>query len=345
MIQQQMELDCPFRALELSPVEQRRAQIDHRGIQAHQGVLEAKRLATPTDGQGPAADPAADGKPARTAARDGVRWHRQEVERLGYPDSEITQFAFATGQTAADFPQAVRPTQLGNTKEIETIVAKAVEHNLLLRDNRRLVEELRRTNAELEERVKERTRQLEQRALELEEANRKISDLVYLDPLTGVANRRSLDATLAREVERVSRLGLSLTVIMVDVDHFKVVNDTLSHAMGDKVLQALASTMAGLLRPYDLVARYGGEEFLIMMPGTSLKNGVLAAERLRAAVSRIAIEGLTQQITASFGVATLLPKQPSDSLVGRADKAMYLAKQKGRNRVETAGEAEEGAGQ
>ena len=236
-------------------------------------------------------------------------------------------------------------TKPWNTKEIETIVAKAVEHNLLLRDNRRLVEELRRNNAELEERVKERTRQLEQRALELEEANRKISDLVYLDPLTGVANRRSLDATLAREIERVSRLGLSLTVIMVDVDHFKAVNDTLGHAMGDKVLQALAATLSGLLRPYDLVARYGGEEFLIMMPGTTLKNGALAAERFRAAVSRIAIEGLSQQITASFGVATLLPGQPSDSLVERADKAMYLAKQKGRNRVETAGEAEEGEGQ
>lgn len=235
-------------------------------------------------------------------------------------------------------------TKPWNTKEIETIVAKAVEHNLLLRDNRRLVEELRRTNAELEERVKERTRQLEERAMELEEANRKISNLVYLDPLTGVANRRSLDATLAREIERVSRLGLPLTIIILDVDHFKAVNDTFGHAVGDKVLQAIGATLSGLLRPYDLVARYGGEEFLIMMPGTTLKNGALAAERFRAAVSEIAIEGLSRQITASFGVATLLPGYPSDSLVERADKAMYLAKQKGRNRVETVEENGNGEG-
>lgn len=233
-------------------------------------------------------------------------------------------------------------TKPWNTMEIETIVAKAVEHNLLLRDNRRLVEELRRTNAELEERVKERTRQLEQRAMELEEANRKISDLVYLDPLTGVANRRSLEATLTREIERVSRLSLPLTVIMADVDHFKAVNDTFGHAMGDKVLQAMGATLPGLLRPYDLIARYGGEEFLIMMPGTTLKNGALAAERFRVAVSEIAIEGLSQQITASFGVATLLPGHPPDCLVERADKAMYLAKQKGRNRVETIGETGNG---
>ncbi len=82
-----------------------------------------------------------------------------------------------------------------------------------------------------------------------------------------------------------------------------------------------------------------------MMPETTSKNGALAAERFRAAVSEIEVQGLTRQITASFGVATLLPGQPSDSLVERADKAMYLAKQKGRNRVETAGENKEGAGQ
>ena len=140
-------------------------------------------------------------------------------------------------------------------------------------------------------------------------------------------------------------LGLPLTIIMADVDHFKAVNDTFGHAMGDRVLQAIGATLPGLLRPYDLVARYGGEEFLIMMPGTTLENGALAAERFRAAVSAIAIEGLSQQITASFGVATLLPGHLPDTLVGRADKAMYLAKQKGRNRVETIGEKGNGEGQ
>jgi len=229
-------------------------------------------------------------------------------------------------------------TKPWNNKEIGTVVTKALEHNLLLRDNHRLVEELRRNNAELEARVKERTMQLEQRALELEAANEEISRLVYLDPLTGVANRRSLDATLAREIERVSRLGSPLTVILLDVDHFKSVNDTFGHAMGDKVLQAIAATVAGLLRPYDLVARYGGEEFLVMMPGVDQKNGEIAAERFRLAINAITIDGISQKITASFGVATLLVGQPAHTFFQKADRAMYRAKQNGRNRVETADE-------
>lgn len=229
-------------------------------------------------------------------------------------------------------------TKPWDNKEIETVVAKALEHNLLLRDNRRLVEELRRSNAELEERVKERTMQLEQRALELEAANEQISRLVYIDPLTGVANRRSLDITLAREIERVSRLGQPLTVVLLDVDHFKSVNDTFGHAMGDKVLQAIAATVSGLLRPYDLIARYGGEEFLVMMPGVTQENGEVAADRFRLAISAITIDGFSQNITASFGVATLLAGQPSHTLFERADKAMYRAKQNGRNRVELANE-------
>lgn len=225
-------------------------------------------------------------------------------------------------------------TKPWNNKEMEAIIAKAMEYSFLLRDNRRLVEELRRVNAELEGRVKERTAQLEQRALELEKANQKISEMAYLDPLTGVANRRSLDETMAREIERVDRLGLPLTVILLDVDHFKSINDTFGHAMGDKVLQSIASKISDLIRPYDLIARYGGEEFLIMMPGVSIKDGGLAADRFRVAISAITIEGISRRVTASFGVATLLPGHPAYKLFERADTALYRAKQNGRNCVE-----------
>ncbi|MBC7962643.1 MAG: diguanylate cyclase [Steroidobacteraceae bacterium] len=220
------------------------------------------------------------------------------------------------------------------SNEMEVVIAKAVEHNFLLRDNRRLVEELLQSNAVLEVRVKERTIELEQRALELEEANRKISKLVYLDPLTGVANRRSLDETLAREVERGARLGLPLTVAMLDVDHFKTVNDTFGHAMGDKVLQSIAQAVSSQARPYDLVARYGGEEFLIMMPGATLHDGGVAAERFRAAIEELSIEDFPRRVTASFGVATHMPGHSSNSLFERADTALYRAKQGGRNCVE-----------
>jgi len=260
---------------------------------------------------------------ARLVDSDAVR-----ILLTGYADIEAVVQAVNDGQI---FFYLTKPW---SNKEMESVVAKAVEHNFLLRDNRRLVEELRQINAELEDRVKERTVQLEQRALELEEANRKISELVYLDPLTRVANRRSLDETLAREVERGARLGLPLTVVLLDVDHFKSVNDSFGHAMGDKVLQSIASTLLANSRPYDLVARYGGEEFLVMMPGDNLEDGGMVAERFRNAISDILIDGFISKVTASFGVATLIPGQPSNSLIGRADQAMYRAKQNGRNRVE-----------
>jgi diguanylate cyclase (GGDEF)-like protein len=225
-------------------------------------------------------------------------------------------------------------TKPWRNSELEAVIARGMEHHFLLRDNRRLMKELLRMNAELEDKVKERTLQLEQRAFELEEATRKISELVYLDPLTGVANRRSLDETLVREAERGARLGLPLTAIMVDVDHFKRINDTFGHAMGDKVLQSIAYTISSRVRPYDLVARYGGEEFLILLPAITLKDCGGFAERFRVAISTMTIEGFTRKVTASFGVATLLPGQPSQTLFERADRALYQAKQNGRNRIE-----------
>jgi diguanylate cyclase (GGDEF)-like protein len=217
--------------------------------------------------------------------------------------------------------------------EMDTVITRAIEHNRLLKANRHLVEELRLSNAELEQRVTERTAELEQRAKELEEANRKISELAYLDPLTGVANRRSLEKIFAREVERGVRLGLPITAAMFDIDHFKSVNDTFGHAMGDRVLQFIAQTVSAQARPYDLVARYGGEEFLILMPGISLEQGKTAAERFRASIQAIRIADFPKSVTASFGVACLLPGQPPELLFDRADRALYQAKQNGRNRV------------
>lgn len=246
----------------------------------------------------------------------------------GYADIEAVIQAVNQGQI---FFYLTKPWR---SDEMAAVIARAMEHNFLRRDNRHLIEELRHINAELEERVKERTVQLEQRALELEEANRKISGLVHLDPLTNVANRRRSDETFIREVERGARLRFPLTIILLDVDHFKQVNDTFGHAMGDKVLQSIARAVSGMVRSYDLLARYGGEEFLIMMPSATLREGVVAAERFRAAISAMTIEGFSRKVTASFGVATLLPGHPAQTLFERVDRALYRAKQNGRDRVE-----------
>lgn len=152
--------------------------------------------------------------------------------------------------------------------------------------------------------------------------------------MTNVANRRSLNEILVREVDRGARLDLPITVILADVDHFKQVNDTFGHAMGDKVLHAIAQTLVTQVRQYDLVARYGGEEFLVLLPGVALQDGRTAAERFRVAISKITMAEFPQQVTASFGVASLLPGQAVNTLFDRVDKALYRAKENGRNRVE-----------
>jgi diguanylate cyclase (GGDEF)-like protein len=206
-----------------------------------------------------------------------------------------------------------------------------MEHHHLLRENKRLVEELRSINARLEERIKDRTLLLEQRALELEEANREISDLVYIDPLTGTANRRRLDETMSREIERSLRLNLPLTVILLDIDHFKKVNDSLGHAVGDKVLCAIAQLLMKSVRQYDLVARYGGEEFLIMMPGTVLTNGAASAEPFRKAINGLSEPDVPKKVSASFGVAELKHNETGKIIFERADRALYRAKEGGRN--------------
>lgn len=246
----------------------------------------------------------------------------------GYADIQAVIQAVNEGKI---FFYLTKPWQ---SHELDAVIASAVEHNLLLKEKRILIRELRRINAELEDRVKKRTTELEQRARELEAANRKISDLAYIDPLTGIANRRRLDETLIREASRGNRLGIAITGILADVDHFKSVNDTFGHAMGDKVLQAIARSLLALARPYDLVARHGGEEFFVLLPDVTPEKGLEIAERFRYGIETMTIEGFSRQVTASFGVAGLSPGQSPDTLLDHADRALYRAKENGRNRVE-----------
>jgi len=167
------------------------------------------------------------------------------------------------------------------------------------------------------------------------------------DPLTGLWNRYALLDALEREHSRAVREGTPLAVIMVDLDHFKRVNDTYGHQAGDAVLREAAGRMQAGVRSYDLVGRYGGEEFLIVLPGTSGANAVQLAERLRAAVAQepVGHDLLRIRVTASFGVSTSGPALIADprTLIRLADEALYRAKAQGRNRVEWMKELEEEA--
>jgi len=155
------------------------------------------------------------------------------------------------------------------------------------------------------------------------------------DALTGIYNRLKINTTLQSEVSRSKRYGSPLSVILLDIDKFKSINDTFGHLEGDNVLKELATLVSANIRGNDLFARWGGEEFMILAPCLQQEQALEFAEKLRGLVAGHAFS-IRQQVTASFGVAILqLPETP-DQLTSRADSALYLAKQNGRNRVEMA---------
>ena len=183
--------------------------------------------------------------------------------------------------------------------------------------------------------------------LALEAAMVKLSQQAITDGLTGIANRRRFDEVLPREWRRAMRGGDPLSLLLIDVDHFKAFNDRLGHQGGDECLRLIAQTIAGVIRrPHDLVARYGGEEFVAVLPATSLEGAQRIAEALRAAVAAMPVPqpmmpqlaGTNAAVTVSIGVATAIPTgdtQPA-SLIDAADAALYTAKRNGRNRVSVA---------
>lgn len=169
--------------------------------------------------------------------------------------------------------------------------------------------------------------------------------LASSDGLTGLANRRSFDQALAREWTRAQRTRSPLSLLLVDVDHFKYYNDLHGHQKGDDCLRAVATAMAANLRPADVAARYGGEEFAVLMPDCAHDAALRAAERLRNAVNRTRLaHGAPEAgsfVTLSVGVATEVPidGMSSDVLVTRADQALYAAKHGGRDCVLSADKA------
>lgn len=198
------------------------------------------------------------------------------------------------------------------------------------RDLIRQNEQLRQMNVELEGLVQART-------LELVEKNRELEILSVTDKLTGLANRRKLDQVLDEELIRARRYGVVFSVLVLDLDHFKRVNDVHGHVAGDRVLEAVARILRQNTRDSDVVARMGGEEFVVVCPHSSLERGCLVAEKIRSAVETHDFSGIGR-VTASVGVAMFQQDDSIASLLTRADAAAYRAKGAGRNRVEASDE-------
>jgi two-component system cell cycle response regulator len=228
-----------------------------------------------------------------------------------------TEVIILTGTHAKDVDCAVRALRLGahdylqkppnNAEQVIVTVDRALEKKRLREANLRLL--------------------------------RQLEELSFTDPLTGALNRRAFDNALRREVSRARRYGLVISLLLIDLDHFKRVNDTLGHPAGDEILKAFVKRLERALRESDALHRYGGEEFAILLPHTAEAGGRELGERLLAATARepFVVNHRDVVVTASAGLACLNGDELQHlDLVELADRALYLAKQRGRNRLECA---------
>ncbi len=222
--------------------------------------------------------------------------------------------------------------QIGQASDISELSAVIEE---LTQDMDGMRQALRGSHSELRV-ARAQAEQAEQRIHALESELAEVSNLVREDQLTGALNRRGLEEAFSRELARADRLVAPLSIALLDIDHFKKLNDSLGHQAGDEALKHLTRVVRDLLRPTDSLARYGGEEFLILLPNTDLDEAERILKRLQRELTRqfFLHDNDKVLITFSAGIAERLPDEAQAALVARADAAMYRAKAAGRNRVE-----------
>ncbi len=174
----------------------------------------------------------------------------------------------------------------------------------------------------------------------IESQQKQLEQMAYYDSLTDLPNRRFFDKLIQQECSSMECQGHESVILILDIDNFKIINDTHGHPAGDKILRQLADLLKNNVRKSDTVSRFGGEEFVILMPKTSLEEGYYCAEKLRKLImeKRFTIGSITLRITSSFGVSLLSDSksQSSEDYYSLADKALYLAKRCGKNRAEKA---------
>jgi two-component system, cell cycle response regulator len=254
---------------------------------------------------------------SRKLAPDAIR-----VLLTGYSDNESTVAAMNQGGATH---YIVKQKPWDDAELLRTVRECVRDYHQIMKD-RQLHAIISQKNAELQNLLSKLARQ-----------NSELERLASTDALTGLTNRRRFLESLESELNRIERYGGALSLIMFDIDHFKKVNDTWGHAVGDAVLREIAREAQQFLRKADSAVRYGGEEFILLLPETELPGALLVANRLRQLVADTAIahdQGPPISVTVSVGVASIGPNESADALLNRTDKAMYQAKENGRNRVE-----------
>ena len=202
-------------------------------------------------------------------------------------------------------------------------------------------EELGKLNLSYEQltvELKQAKEKAENYAQELQKANEQLREMAFKDGLTGLYNHRYFQDLMDHELSRSRRYKKPFSLIMLDLDHFKKINDQYGHPVGDVVLKGVSKAIQNNIRDCDFAARYGGEEFAVVLPETELKGGAMVAERIRKAVENLEIvtNGLSIDVTISIGVTchhTLTDKKDKSEIISEADKALYKSKNKGRNKT------------
>jgi diguanylate cyclase (GGDEF)-like protein len=274
-----------------------------------------------------------NGQPARLDGVQAYVFDQKIARRFGMREIAGTQWVNAQQGVWAQYRWQIVGgiTLIG----VEALLISALI--VALRGRRRAILALDRERATLEQAVAQRT-------TELQAANNALEQQVTTDSLTGIGNRRRMTAQISAELERARRFGHPLSLLMIDIDHFKDVNDRFGHDAGDRAIVAVAMALSVDLRASDSAARFGGEEFVVLMPETGLAMAGDVAERLRTAIAALRLDaddGSPIALTISIGVAIAAPRGQAEtpsSLLLRADRALYRAKAEGRNRVVRAGE-------
>jgi diguanylate cyclase (GGDEF)-like protein len=263
-----------------------------------------------------------------------VRHHAPRTVRLlmtGYAEHEDAVEAINRGQV---YYYLIKPWRI---EELLQILRNAAEKFHLERRQEDLLEQLRQHKQMLERRVAERTRELAEANNQLQRALAEMEKLALTDPLTGLLNRRAIEEVATAELRRHARYRGHLALGIIDVDHFKHINDTYLYPGGDAVLISLTRVLGGLLRTVDSIGRIGGEEFLVVAPETTVEGAVVLAERIRTTVERTAFayDGATIPVKVSAGFAVAQPGARADfaRMKHLASEAVHEAKEAGRNRA------------
>lgn len=283
------------------------------------GALLLARLAAPLVRRGQHLD-------ADRVASAGETLERELADVLAVIRNDIaSKDAYARSLANAQ----TRLARLTEAEQVRVIVSLLVAEN----------ERMRLATAEYKSKLEAHAREI----AALEASLRGAEEATLRDPLTGIGNRRLFDDALQKAVKDSNARKAPLSLIMCDIDHFKRVNDTFGHSVGDEIIKALTRIMASSIRETDTVARYGGEEFAIILPGTQEQAATATSERIRRQFGgkQFSIRKTNQkvgQVTASFGVVEHRPGDDSETLIRRADAMLYEAKARGRDRVACSGD-------